>query len=122
MMTKLTAQEIDEILLKMEADSEEQGVRYGDLNRFDYDHLKWGYIEELDIPGVGTLRRVADFGGEGQGDDFWVVFSITDAEGGVRYFKKPGYYASYDGGYLDGDLLEVRPVERVVAFYEPVGS
>jgi hypothetical protein len=29
-----------------------------------------------------------------------------------------GWYASYNGGELDGEVSEVTPVERVVTFYE----
>lgn len=69
------------------------------------------------IPGVGVIEVVEDEGGEGQGDEYWFVLKITDGES-VRFFRMDGYYASYDGGYYDGELKEVHPVERVVTFYE----
>jgi hypothetical protein len=64
-----------------------------------------------------TADRVAEYGGEGDGDQYWVVISISDGTT-TRYFRKDGYYASYDGGYLDGDTREVKPAERLVVFYE----
>jgi hypothetical protein len=64
-----------------------------------------------------TAKRIAEYGGEGQGDDYWVVISITDGET-TRYFRKDGWYASYDGGSLDGETYEVKPVEKLVTFYE----
>lgn len=64
-----------------------------------------------------TAQLVAEYGGEGQGEDFWVVISLAD-EATTRYFRMDGWYASYDGGELDGEPYEVRPQERVVTFYE----
>jgi len=65
-----------------------------------------------------TLFEIESFGGEGSGDDYWMVIRLVFPDGVERLFKKPGWYASYDGGCLDGDLREVKPVERVVTFYE----
>jgi len=74
------------------------------------------------IPGLGKVGYVEQHGGEGEGDQYWLVFSVvmeSDLDKGmVRYFKKPGWYASYDGGHYDGELFEVTPQERVVTFYE----
>ncbi|MFC6021529.1 hypothetical protein ACFP2T_35845 [Plantactinospora solaniradicis] len=68
---------------------------------------------------LGSLRVVDSYGGEGEGDEFWVVISITDGAGAVRYFKRLGWYQSYgDGGHLDGPTVEVAPVTREVTFYE----
>lgn len=64
-----------------------------------------------------TGKVVSAFGGEGEGDQYWMVVSVSDGET-TRYFRKDGWYASYDGGYLDGDVYEVAPKEKVVVFYE----
>lgn len=64
-----------------------------------------------------TAKRVAEYGGEGEGDQYWVVISLSDGEV-TRYFRKDGWYASYDGGELDGDTSEVRPAEKTVVVYE----
>ncbi len=64
-----------------------------------------------------TAERVAEYGGEGDGDQYWVVISLSDGLT-TRHFRKDGWYASYDGGYLDGDTSEVKPVEKTVVFYE----
>jgi hypothetical protein len=53
----------------------------------------------------------------GEGDRYYLVVSVSDGNT-IRYFRKDGYYASYDGGYLDGEVQEVSPVERVVVYYE----
>lgn len=59
----------------------------------------------------------AEYGGEGQGDQYWMVVSVSDGET-TRYFRRDGWYASYDGGTLDGEIHEVTPKEKVVTFYE----
>jgi hypothetical protein len=70
-----------------------------------------------EVPGIGTAFLVEEFGGEGQGDDRWVVFRI---EGDDRLFQKDGYYTSYDGATWDYDLVEVEAHEVTVTKYRPV--
>lgn len=53
-------------------------------------------------------------GGEGSAEYIWQVWKVTDAEGNVQYFKKEGYYMSYDGSNWDGTLFEVEPFEKTV--------
>lgn len=69
------------------------------------------------VPDLGRVRVVESHGGEGKGDAYWMVFEVTEGDV-TRHFKIDGYYASYDGGYYDGPFTEVKPVERVVTFYE----
>lgn len=58
-------------------------------------------------------------GGEGDGDTHWVVFSFCkEGVSPKRYFRIDGYYASYDGAYLDGTPYEVETKERVVTVWE----
>jgi len=64
-----------------------------------------------------TAKVVSEYGGEGKGDQYWMVVSLSDGET-TRYFRKDGWYASYDGGSLDGDTYEVKPAERLVTYYE----
>ncbi len=64
-----------------------------------------------------TAKVEKSYGGEGQGDQYWMVVSVSDGTT-TRYFRRDGWYASYDGGYLDGDTYEVRPAERLVTVYE----
>lgn len=74
------------------------------------------------VPGLGFVKFVESYGGEGKGSAYWLVFKVYDAnaqEGTTteRFFKLDGYYSSYDGGYFD-DFEEVAPVTRSVVFYE----
>lgn len=49
---------------------------------------------------------------------YFVVFSLSDGET-TRYFKRDGWYASYDGGHLEeGENLEVFPAVKSVTVFE----
>lgn len=63
----------------------------------------------------GALVKVVDsYGGEGQGDEFWVVVSVSKEGEVTRYVKNVGWYASYDGGYFDSTKgTEVFPFKKV---------
>lgn len=92
-------------------------VRLGKAYKDD-DNGRWKKGEDAyeDIPGVGRVFLEKQHGGEGEGDDYYIVLRI---EGDVtRYFIKQGYHASFDGSYLDGDFSEVHPVEKTVVVYE----
>lgn len=68
----------------------------------------------FELPEFGTLAYVdGEHGGEGSGENIWQVWSVT-ADDEVQYFRKQGYYASYDGSNWDGDLYEVEPFEKTV--------
>lgn len=78
--------------------------------------IKWGDGTPCEIPGLGSLALVDEYGGEGKGDEYWVVFSIT-SDDVTRYFKKSGSYQSYAGAEWDGDLELVTPKETVVTVW-----
>lgn len=64
----------------------------------------------LRIVGVdGLVYCVESYGGEGQGDERWLVLKVGD-----RHFRKNGWYASHYGSSWEGDFEEVnsRPVTR----------
>jgi hypothetical protein len=64
----------------------------------------------LELPGVGTAVYVdGEHGGEGSAEYIWQVWQIGD-----QYFRKTGYYVSYDGSNWDGSLEEVVPFEKTV--------
>jgi hypothetical protein len=70
-----------------------------------------------DFEGVRVMCVQDVGGGEGDGELRYAVYSFTDKTG-TKYFRKDGYYASYDGTTWDGAFREVTPHERVVIFYE----
>ncbi len=62
----------------------------------------------------GPAYTVEDFGGEGQGETRYVVFSV-----GEQFFRVDGYYASWDGTtWEDPAPYEVKPVEVTVIDYQ----
>lgn len=72
------------------------------------------------IPGVGVLIPVEDFGGEGQGDSLWYVFKVIFPDGVQKLLRMDGYYSSYQGGEYDGNLVEVKAVDKTITVYEKV--
>ena len=90
-----------------------------ELSTFDTDYI-WQEFHGEGGKGTRdgwTAEVVTSYGGEGDGDQYWMVISITDSIT-TRFFRKDGWYASYDGGYLDGETYEVQPKEKLVTFYE----
>jgi len=138
----LVASDIELLLVEAHNESERQEVlrRANDswyITRYGSDYVyepdlwegevdSWYDVEEgfdyknqsFVIDGVKIEKAEFDTGGEGHGEDIYMVFKTTDADGNVQYWRKDGYYASYDGSNWDGDFREVRPVERVVTYYE----
>lgn len=64
------------------------------------------------------FSHIEEFGGEGQGDEYWFVIKIRDLETEKdRWFKFYGWYQSYHGGEIE-DIEEVVPKEVVVTKWE----
>ncbi len=92
-----------------------------ELDWQDLDSLEYSfgdYDRPVELHGRTVELVEADTGGEGHGEDIYMVFKTVDVDGAEQYWRKDGYYASYDGSDWDGDFREVKPVERVVTFYE----
>ncbi|MFE5290148.1 hypothetical protein ACFRAQ_34715 [Nocardia sp. NPDC056611] len=130
-------------------DAERKGVEFNpdtvDYSRIDEDgenYIDWGELEDsfslyqtdgnggwtwvkapLKLPGIGVIDDLAaSHGGEGQGDEYWLVFAVKDDAGQTRMFQRDGWYASFDGGHYDGPTFEVHPVQKVVTVYEEIGK
>lgn len=83
---------------------------------------KWATeIEELEVPlkEAGIILSVEDgYGGEGKGDDYWGVFSISEGDR-KEYYKISGYYASYSGSSVEyDDFTQVIPAEKTVIYWK----
>ncbi|WP_190822010.1 hypothetical protein [Saccharopolyspora pogona] len=104
---------------------------YSDGTAYRYEEGGWHYwfyemsysdLSEV-IEGLGVVSVIeTEGGGEGEGDHVHMVFRVVFDDGSVRFFRIDGYYQSYDGTEIDGDLFEVQPVERLVTFYEAIGE
>jgi hypothetical protein len=73
------------------------------------------FNDKYEINGF-LLDGVDEYGGEGQGEDYWVVIEVTKGNH-KSFWQFDGWYASYDGGHLE-NVWEVTPTEKVVTVYE----
>lgn len=64
--------------------------------------------------GLGEFEVLDSYGGEGKGDDYWLVFYLKQHN---IYIKLDGYYQSYDGGYYTS-MYEVKPKQVMMTIYE----
>lgn len=79
---------------------------------------------KYDSDEVHTFKATCEFnftlvdqhGGEGEGEDYWTVYSFTDNKDTI-YVKFQGWYQSYSGSELS-EWKFVEPKERMVTFYE----
>jgi hypothetical protein len=84
---------------------------------------EWGSDEEKEFRAALTEAGVVcqhedNYGGEGQGDDYWSVYSFTRGDEKV-YVKFNGWYASYNGAEFT-EWFFVEPKEKVITVFEPV--
>lgn len=78
------------------------------------DEFAYGDFETPE--GVGEWKEVSQYGGEGQGEDWYSVKHFEDHD---VYIKTDGYYSSYNGTDFDnGYGEEVRPVQKTITVYE----
>ena len=62
------------------------------------------------------VSRVEQYGGEGQGENYWFVLKVGD-----RHIKFDGYYQSYDGCYVEWDDAKfVEPVQVTVTKWKEI--
>lgn len=74
-----------------------------------------GYTYDV-LGGVEVVD--SDPGGEGHGEDIYIVFRVIETE---QFFLINGSYYSYgDGSVYDGDMYEVRPFEKTVTDWKKV--
>lgn len=68
--------------------------------------------------GVGEFKQVEQYGGEGEGETWHVVYYFVEHD---VYIRVDGFYQSYDGTeFYDGwgCCREVRPKEKTITVYE----
>ena len=85
----------------------------GDKERYEY--------KPVDLPGIGQLTILENVGGgEGDGNERYIVFAVTDYTTGYsRYFRLNGYYASFYGTDWN-DLEEVQAVPTVITVWKAI--
>jgi hypothetical protein len=50
--------------------------------------------------------------------DAYLVFEVKFTNGETRHYRKNGYWTSYDGLFLDGELFEVVPAEKTITYWK----
>jgi hypothetical protein len=91
-----------------------------EVEQFDREEIRDEIAEEfynempsegIELPGLGLATLVDEYGGEGQGDDWWRVFKIGD-----DYYKADHFYSSYDTEpwHSDCTIFPVVGREKVV--------
>lgn len=68
--------------------------------------------DTITIPS-GEVELVDQFGGEGHGDDYWLILKV-----GEKLFKVEGFHSSWEGvNWDDAELKEVEAKEITVVQY-----
>jgi hypothetical protein len=98
---------LDEPLVEADFQPNSKSVKslFGEIKDAVDDCAYDGHVTDI---GAGWLYEVEECHGgrEGAGETYWIVFSLTNGSN-KTYWQVDGYYASYDGGYLDGTPFQV---------------
>jgi hypothetical protein len=119
----MTAQEIKNLLDQKEVTP---GVLYlgDDDGEFGDSEELLNYLNESDqntvesyiVKLVGPFEEVYQQGGEGEGDNYSIVWHFIDHD---VYLRVDAYYSSYEGIYWDeSNFYEVKPKEKTIVVYE----
>lgn len=96
----------------------ELGDEFGENER---DYMSYPGTVPDELSGV-KLTVTDSYGGEGEGDSYWIVMLIT-APGGIDFYAKAdGWYSSYAGGEFGDNAFEVTPKEVVKIEWERKGK
>lgn len=129
-LDELTTEEVGQFLESYQFFSAAFTVTYGENTEYERtysyeDSLSeggdWHVIEDYasngyDLP-IGHLRLVDSYGGEGKGDDYYMILGLTQGDV-TRTFKMNGYHVSHDGSYYDGPFVEVKPRLKTITVWE----
>lgn len=88
-----------------------------DTKREYYDEEVLEFLDKL-VENKINWEQIEQVGGEGEGDDYWVVTEFTTADAKV-YVKFDGWYQSYNGSEFT-EWFFVEPKEVVVTKYQKV--
>lgn len=82
-----------------------------------YDAMMYGDYD-LKLFDTMVVESVASFGGEGEGDQFYHVYSFDNGEEKI-FIKFDGWYASYHGAEFT-EWFFVEPAEETIIVYDRV--
>lgn len=98
-----------------------EDIADSDPNRdYEFGDVEWEEIRSSAFEDLKNfrVRRADSYGGEGQGDEYWMVLEVEFSDV-IKTFEVSGYYASYDGGYYE-NIKEVKPQEKVITVWVSV--
>lgn len=88
---------------------------------FDPNESRWDSSETKDLKEEFQSLDIVvckedHYGGEGQGDEYWTVYSFSRGTEKV-YIQFNGWYASYNGAEFT-ERFFVQPRQKMVTYYE----
>lgn len=93
-----------DLVESLDSDDEWSELAYSLCGSYHESPEWWELAKKLREQGY-ELKSEDGYGGEGKGDKYWGVFSVTkDRE--TTYFRLLGYYASFYGPEIDAYDLE----------------
>lgn len=104
---KVTSTEVQEIFEQFDRD----------INYYNQDDVHYSDFENDSYIIESKIDR---YGGEGQGDEYWVVSRVQDKRTGESFFIKfDGYYSSWEGSdFSNNDWSIVKPQEvKVIQWF-----
>jgi hypothetical protein len=122
---KKTTKELTEFQLKVKALLDEADLDVinclfqSEVNNQCEIHSYYSGAEEFNYKVSGTIMKIEhqdNYGGEGQGEEYWSVYKFTDGTN-ETYVKFDGWYQSYNGSEFS-EWFFVNPVVKQVTFYE----
>jgi hypothetical protein len=106
----------DEVIKIIEGSLLENGMPEDQITEGYDGYALEEYFEYSDVkPFNGyTIQEIEHFGGEGQGDEMWKVFSISKDGEKDAYFRVQGFYNSWNGTEWNYEIDLVQPYEVTV--------
>lgn len=93
---------------------------HGDGELGEVSKEKGGYRGPIEKDGLLIYTAENYGGGEGDGEEHWIVLSVTDmATNENTFWEIPGWYQSYHGSELEvEDMFQVVPAEKTVTYWK----
>lgn len=110
--SSVTKEELKTIIL-----SDSNCFQYYQLIR-EFKILNWNFDISffLHYSTLNQLQLIEMYGGEGKGDDYWIIYQYLPTK---EYIKFVGWYNSYTGSTLTNCYL-VKPEEKLITVFNPV--
>lgn len=84
------------------------------LQEMDVSLSNFGF-EDFDKTPFGKVETVDQYGGEGEGEIWYIVYHFVDHD---VYIRIDGFYMSHNGTDFDDHWYEVFPFQKTITVYE----